>query len=67
MPIPLASHSNSKGLPKSGSWSRGALVSFSLRRLKAFSYAGPQWKGAPFFVNSFNGATMVLNSWTKYL
>uniref|UniRef100_A0A0A8Z689 Uncharacterized protein n=1 Tax=Arundo donax TaxID=35708 RepID=A0A0A8Z689_ARUDO len=34
--------------------------------LKAFSCVVSQEKGTPFFVSSFNGAAMVLKSFTKW-
>jgi hypothetical protein len=40
----LASHSSSNVLPKSGSCSSGACVSFSFNVSKACSCAIPQWK-----------------------
>src|SRR6266508_3710925 len=56
MPMPLASHSSSKVLSKSGSCSSGACVSFDLRASKACCCTGPHRNGTPFFVNSWRGA-----------
>ncbi len=65
MPIPLASHSISKVLVKSGNARRGASVSLFLSSSKAFYCALPHTKVTFFFVNSLRGQAMVEKSFTK--
>ena len=65
MPRPLASHSSSKVLEKSGKASKGASVNLVLSSLKADSYACPHTKGTFFLVSSFKEQAIVLKSLTK--
>src|ERR1043165_7681483 len=60
IPVPLASQCTSKGLSKLGSTSKGACVRQCLRVWKAFSWEGPQTKGAFFLLRACKGEAMVI-------
>jgi hypothetical protein len=66
IPMPLVSHSRLNVFSKPEICTIRAYVSFYLSTSKAFSCAGPQKNGTPFFVNSWRGATMMMNSITKH-
>jgi len=67
MPTFEASHSISKVLVKLGRAKMGALVKFSFKDSKAFCWSSPYLKTTSFFTIAFNGAAIVLKSFTNLL